>query len=269
MSTKIYTGFKAEGISFYELSQQLSEIKQIAQQIAIKSLYNEMILEAAKLYDSIALGHKQPIYTSCVAKIWSDMITECIESNKNNTRHPSTDYSFSVCLHPINETSTLGVYFTEHTKLSDLITEKSWFKDYAYWNNTDKPDEISEKEWEVRKETWNNYCRYGLTFANSMYTFELVSDSCIFDVKRPQSTDTDAIIPTIEKRLIHASYNAFVKKLQPMDTTSLISSYSRFVHSTTDEDLKLKESIKEELKPLLKADLSLEDLCAECITIHH
>ncbi len=35
MSTKIYTGFKAEGISFYELSQQLSEIKQIAQQIAI------------------------------------------------------------------------------------------------------------------------------------------------------------------------------------------------------------------------------------------
>lgn len=269
MSTKIYTGFKAEGISFYELSQQLEEIKQIAQQIALKSLYDEMILEATKLYDSITLGYRQPIDNSCIAKIWGDMIMECVESNRNNTRHPNTDYSFSVCLYPINETSTLGVYFTEHTKLSDLIKEKSWFQDYSYWNNTDQPDEISDDEWESREKTWNTYCHHGLTFANSMYTFELVSDSCIFDVKRPKSTDTDVLIPTIKQRLIYASYDAFVKKLQPMDTTSLISTYSRFLHSTTEEDIKLKESIKEELKPLLKADLSLEDLCAESITIRH
>lgn len=34
-------------------------------------------------------------------------------------------------------------------------TPPAWMRDYAYWNNTDSPEEISEEDWRERGKTWD------------------------------------------------------------------------------------------------------------------
>lgn len=38
----------------------------------------------------------------------------------------------------------------------DFLQKEDRLEDFAYWNNTDKPEEISESEWDERSRVWND-----------------------------------------------------------------------------------------------------------------
>jgi hypothetical protein len=37
----------------------------------------------------------------------------------------------------------------------------SWVEDFAYWDNTDRPDHLSAREWAYRRKTWDAVCLGG------------------------------------------------------------------------------------------------------------
>lgn len=42
----------------------------------------------------------------------------------------------------------------------DKIRVPSWAEDYAYWNNTDRPNRVSQKAWDARGRTWSKFLPY-------------------------------------------------------------------------------------------------------------
>lgn len=36
-----------------------------------------------------------------------------------------------------------------------------WFRDYSYWNNTDRPDRVTQREWDARQRTWERVVLQG------------------------------------------------------------------------------------------------------------
>lgn len=42
-----------------------------------------------------------------------------------------------------------------HPKYADCLELPSWAEEYAYWNNTDRPDNLTQRQWDARARTWN------------------------------------------------------------------------------------------------------------------
>lgn len=61
-----------------------------------------------------------------------------------------------------------------------LTTIPEYAQDFAYWNNTDKPDHISEKEWKARGKKWYTLLdrpavRYDITSFEHNYHIEILN----------------------------------------------------------------------------------------------
>lgn len=68
------------------------------------------------------------------------------------------DLSLGVWLHDDGRAYVIPFLNAEAVRTKVQAVIPTWAEEYAYWNNTDRPEEISAEEWEARAATWREVC---------------------------------------------------------------------------------------------------------------
>jgi hypothetical protein len=86
-----------------------------------------------------------------------DEIDRGRKAEREGLRHPLTDFEFKIDLFPVGS-NVYGMIRTERAHWRDyLLSEHSPdVCEFAYWDNTDPPDEITASEWKSREKVWDH-----------------------------------------------------------------------------------------------------------------
>jgi len=156
MSTKIHNGLLLRGSlrSVYERLRQLRpEIRNLQEQAAVAFLAETActILDrrAAGLH-ALKDGHETgaPLHVA-----WHEMMDRQREIVKTGYRDPQVDFEIAITLLPAEHVYAL--FQTEQDTLRDWLLGQEWVERFAYWDNTDRPDDMSEAGWEDRRRIWD------------------------------------------------------------------------------------------------------------------
>lgn len=156
MSTKIHNGLLLRGSlrSVYERLRQLRpEIRDLQERAAVAFLAETAcaILDrrAAGLH-ALKDGHETgaPLHVA-----WREMMDRQREIVKTGYRDPQVDFEITITLLPAEHVYAL--FQTEQDTLRDWLLGQEWVERFAYWDNTDRPDDMSEAGWENRRRIWD------------------------------------------------------------------------------------------------------------------
>lgn len=90
---------------------------------------------------------------------------------KSNQSMPQFDFGCEVVIYPYQGQFLLK-FFTSRKEYLDILKTNSRFREYDYWDNTDKPNYVSEMEWAQRAEVWDEVIQ-DMTWAQSGYTRQI------------------------------------------------------------------------------------------------
>lgn len=147
MSTKIYNGFET---SFGDLETLLDLVRSYRKNhwerfaCELRDTFVAAVFAGCEVQDAEA---KRKSY-----RIWWEMSEK---AKRSNERCPALDTDFKLTIFPYDG-RLLGIVYCEHDAWI-----KAWFKmpgirEYAYWNNTDKPKNVTKKAWAAREKAWNH-----------------------------------------------------------------------------------------------------------------
>lgn len=156
MSTKIYTGFEFVGENDIRSIHKNIRDFQVELEPVVNKMICSFIVRTAVAYhdDVVYLGHK--VNSGRVEPIWNaiqEFNDRENEIKKTRRRDPEVDFEFEITVHPIKD-KVLGMHFTEQREFQKLLSEKPWFKEYGYWNNSDPLDGCLEEDWDKRRDDW-------------------------------------------------------------------------------------------------------------------
>lgn len=171
MSTKIYEGFKmAKVMSMTELrsffAKVRSDLTPIAQEEYKKAFAKTAEAIAVYIMTGVDIGECM-IDIKDISSEWTaknvvfhteKKFFEVMHKNKAAVKVTEFNYNVAfdvkVCLIPIPG-KILGIYYADNEALRSKLLSYSEIVDYAYWNNTDRPQNVSAKAWKTREKDWN------------------------------------------------------------------------------------------------------------------
>jgi hypothetical protein len=152
MSTKIFHGFKFKNPDILTIRRQLlafqDRVAELAREFTCKMI-------AAMIFDLRKKPPKDPLFFAAGSEIEKRM-RQADESQVRN----GFDLKFEIAVIPLRKNLTLGMFFTEQRGWVQELQKQKWFVDYAYWDNTDKPDDVDNREWRKRKRDWDEAVGY-------------------------------------------------------------------------------------------------------------
>jgi hypothetical protein len=167
MSTKIYNGYKLEGVnSINELQEFLDKFRAKCVAIVERAAREQIIREAVSLYDDVCVGApsakeklgrdlenpgKAPTFKDCLVHVVIDLHRRAVEVKKTRQRDPDADWSCEVCVLRYG----LALLYTENEEMTKAWESMSGVKPWPYWNNTDRPKGVTQKEWDHRGRVWD------------------------------------------------------------------------------------------------------------------
>ena len=172
MSTKIYNGIKFKSKDFYQLLQELIEVKNKAKEVSINLISDKDLLYfigGNKLEDKDAYSIAQEF-------------SEALDSNNKSKWALVPNVHFSVVIYPTPEGDIYGYYFDSNkAEYNNLL--KPLYTDFHYQNQSDPPTNLSEEEWNFRREKWDQLVDY--KFKDTGFTYEFVTgdDIDIWDLQ--------------------------------------------------------------------------------------
>jgi len=202
MSTKIYYGFRVRGLTLKRFHAELQKLRPKIEKLADEEFRAYFVRESVRRMDSYRVKKKLKLlkedekpfdsfqfYMECQDE-WRKIDRESIRS--------TLDWSCEISLFPLAARDFLCCYFTERDSIIELIQAQPWFTEYAYYNNTDQPDDISDEEWEQRKRDWDIvFPHWGDTPAKRMFTLKLTDTHRYF----PWHKRMSRLAPDYEKRV--------------------------------------------------------------------
>ena len=155
MSTKIYDGFVIENKTLEQLHKQIMVYRQEVIALTQQELSEYIGGLVAYHLDEITMGIKKDKSKHSILSgknvFMKDQEADC---RAKGMRSHLYDFSCEISLIPLKANKILGIIYTKRESFKDLWFNKSFVKEYSYWNNTDKPDEITGKEWAQRDRVW-------------------------------------------------------------------------------------------------------------------
>lgn len=155
MSTKIYTAWRCRHRMFY---LALDEIRKKAFEYAAKTVREEIKAFEPKVfekaYKTFMKVKKQPDTPELrkLLQVRSAMAAAQIASTSMERMHPcDIDASLNVWLY--NDHVYMIAYGECWNHVGNFVPSAA--EDYAYWNNTDKPDHVTHQQWRQRGKTWD------------------------------------------------------------------------------------------------------------------
>jgi hypothetical protein len=154
-------------------------------------------------------------------------------------RDVSYDFDLSILFAPANKKIFIYPYY-EYREYFDLL--KKYFKNYGYWNNTDKPEDITEKNWNIRRKSWdkvlnNKMLKYTLLNPNdSIISHPYSSEEIeIFSIKLISNFST--LEERAAKYAQNKYINEYVKNNQKPDSDGVENVYQA-IDSLEEENTK-------------------------------
>ena len=200
MSTKIYNGYRIPCMSLAELHSFMQDLT-FRVRAEARVIYTQWIArQATSVVDAITLGYAEKTYRHgiLVESVWDT--NKLLEDNS----HPLS-LDFSVVIIPIPKKILCLVYTTEH-RLREIWDSMPGVEEYAYWDNTDRPDELTEGQWRRRAHNW------GLALPgyepSNVYgmTIECISQGMGNFHHLPSTNELLPHVPSIRDRTLEAAY---------------------------------------------------------------
>ena len=151
MSTKIYNGLMCRTTDIAQEIEALQALRPEIDRIA-RTVMSSYVAKSLASRIDIARHAGQHIPKGLFTKTIWEMMDRQHKSESNNTRDPEVDVQASVVLLPSKD-CLLAIAYAENTLIHDALTAA--FEPFAYWDNTDPPEDISLAEWDEREELWN------------------------------------------------------------------------------------------------------------------
>lgn len=148
MSTKLYNGIIIDtDKNVFQLSKDIRE--------TCEKVFEELNLE----YTSNLLKRVYAEYVS--EKIKDDaailehgLYIKALEKHKEDAKD-EFNRNFLLCdvsiFSPLEDGRMLGYVFANKSEYYDAVLELDGIREFAYWNNTDQPDNVTDDEWDERR----------------------------------------------------------------------------------------------------------------------
>jgi hypothetical protein len=266
MSTKIYNGFKFADPDLSVIHSHImdwrKELRSLHQRAA-----NAFVAEIAiNIFDSERMrpgsqAGKTPLMDA-ITMLWDRQS----ELRKTQRRDPLVDFEFTISLMPF-EGQVYGIVYTEQREWQSLWMGKPFILDFAYWDNTDPPEELPDDEWEERGRVWGEIFDDAIMSAPSMAGFNA---DCTHDTLMPDTENVVAVLPTHEERVaLRARFAAATARVERLKaekgppTTSFEgteSSLDAMEWLQTEDGGKALDAEKRRIAGILEAEVTREML---------
>lgn len=181
MSTKIFDAFRIV-CSMEELHGLLSEYQEYVNEAAVElthECYTNLLAvhECNLIKQKIGMEYSSPLKNylkdsfSLLTALYYKVMDAEEKIKKSNQSIPQFDFTCEVVIYPFQGQFLLK-FFTSQKAYLDILKTNSRFREYDYWDNSDKPNYVSEMEWLQRAEVWNEVTQ-DMTWAQSGYTRQL------------------------------------------------------------------------------------------------
>lgn len=255
MSTKLFNGHEIVGHTLESFLPQLTTLQAQLRPLAQRRSAQMVTLIATNAHDRELAGlepAKSKRYLSDAEFVLLDRQRKLKASGH---RDPLADFEFTVCLFPV-EGRLLALTYAEQKDFLELWKQQSWRRDFAYWNNTDAPEEMTEQAWAERERLWDLVfdkdagapaeCGYSFTLLPLDGHFLFASDE-----------EVEQHLPSLESR---------VKALLPVYMDHLLRQANRQPPRGYQETLALLESPEGELaRTQLREKLGATELTARTL----
>lgn len=266
MSTVIENGYKIPNMNLKELNDWVAPLRKIAEVETEKYVYLEMMKEAIYLHDLATVMTADEFNSRMEGNEGYDEDRTILTYVRGELRRQSNsvfrgdiDVKSKLVIFPL-ESKTIAILIPCDVKgIQTSFEQLPGVREYAYWNNVDKPKKLSEKEWEKRKDDWSQAIGYG-DITKDGIVIELMTDiplifSGVPDVKLPSLSKRAKRIAT------HFVEKEFIARLQ--EESEKVSYHVIIDYFSSEEGVRaLKEKAKELEKVLLK-NVSMESLQAK------
>jgi uncharacterized protein YjgD (DUF1641 family) len=277
MSTKIYDGmiFESDNLSkFHKVIKQLhSEASIIKDELALKLIaYKyQTYFDNKTRKEEIANDFKRKLDEKTVnfilnnnyvfINILTELINKRCKSVLNSIeRDISYDLDLVVNFAPVNKRILIYPYYEQ--KEYGILLNK-YFKQFGYWNNTDKPDNVLGRDWTIRKKMWDKVVdekmlKYTLINSNDI----IISYPYSFDNFNDFSTKLISYFSPLPERASEYAkkkyIEEFIKNNQDSETTGFESVFSA-IDSLKEEKVKvtIKRYTEEILATLQEIDVDI------------
>jgi len=275
MSTKIYNGFRFRSPNMPTIWKWLGQFQKEVWNTTVDCLSRAYAKHAVFTFDSRTLGRPSSAdkdLSISPAAFAYDCIAEPARSALKDIpwrdQHPLADkynYKAQVGVYPIHNNLTLGFYFIDNRKLEKLFREQTWFIDYHYQNQTDRPENVTAKEWRKRRQDWDKAFTYSDRFCQAGFIMTLHDPAVLWH--RPGPKLVMPFVPSYGERLRDFVKDAVLKdyeKRHPLDLNRIFTHHEKF-----EKYLKTKKGKAEwkkhekRIRKKLKKSISQKDLFSE------
>lgn len=162
MSTKIYTAYQAKGnVDIWKLLRDIRKKAEEQTSLALKGFYTQIagaVLPTNETYVKyLEIWKKETPHAESVARVIAAR-NVCADKYRAQSKSPHRnpfDFDVSITVRELDG----RFYLVPHCDMMmrsvlDFLKVEPGLRDFAYWNNTDKPDEVSERSWAERERTW-------------------------------------------------------------------------------------------------------------------
>lgn len=173
MSTKIYTGFISKGpiVGAKELFDASKGIQSALRTKSEELWYSEAGGFLARTYDrQLAASSEKTPYRQL-----SDYLDEVRKELAKGHRSPLFDTDISWVLFPRDDGRVMGMMFADQYKLNEYwerIRGSLGWEDYAYWDNSDEPEDVDYEVFKQRGKDWDDMIGYDAPSSRG-FTMEL------------------------------------------------------------------------------------------------
>ena len=211
MSTKIYNGYKLPLMSMQELLAFNQKVREKFEKIKTEKFHKCFAQIAVCALDNINSGritieewakaHKEGgshLFDSIFSNVYWDIHDRIRKVNSTRERDPAVDYGADVLYIPCDD-CILALFYAEAREYKKCWESFKEVKDYAYWNQTDRPRSITVKDWKKRSDDWDKALGgdgYGIP-RDYGFNYTLAST----DVRTPRPEDIIKKFPPFSKRL--------------------------------------------------------------------
>jgi hypothetical protein len=170
MSTKIYNGFRVNRGDALSNLNALNTVREKVQGLVDAKAAKVMAQRLVEAVDGYCIAHHELCLgpARSFSQQWAekadkhvrwDLLEEVLKEQREcraaATRSPDIDCDVTLFLRPDPQTGMLYGYLQEEgVGAHKALLRMPGFEDYAYWNNSEGPEDVSEQDWVRRKKDW-------------------------------------------------------------------------------------------------------------------
>lgn len=158
MSTTIYNAVRFNpGMNLSEVVKWCMELRPLMQNKAYQKDVQELLSTAVRIYDHKMLEKLSWCTDSQIKDNTSAFMVAFrqIDDEERDGKKIYGSKSESIIVFPHGRSIYALVRVSDAEELINTFTKGGIWKDFSYWNNSDRPDDVTSTQWSRRKNVWD------------------------------------------------------------------------------------------------------------------